>query len=99
MRNSSCYSLARSGAAALGSQLKKEYWNADNGDAISKSGTMNVTDAAHGFAASLDLAVSADAYASYMRIKVTARGAGGKSVSASCRYGRDNGEIYGWDIK
>ena len=60
---------------------------------------MDVTDAARGFAASLDLAVSADAYASYMRIKVTARGAGGKSVSATCRYGRDNGEIYGWDIK
>lgn len=91
--------LARSGAAALGSQLKKEYWKADNGEEINKSGVINVTDAARGFAASLDLAVSADAYASYMRIKVTARGAGGKSVSATCRYGRDNGEIYGWDIK
>ena len=91
--------LARSGAAALGSQLKDTYGKGNTDKAISKSGTMDVTDAARGFAASLDLAVSADAYASYMKIKVTARGAGGKSVSATCRYGRDNGEIYGWDIK
>lgn len=91
--------LARSGAAALGSQMKKEYWKADNGEKINKSCVINVTDAARGFEASLDLAVSANAGASYMRIKVTSSGAGGKSVFASCRYGRDNGEIYGWDVK
>ncbi|MDO4561789.1 MAG: hypothetical protein Q4C86_12660 [bacterium] len=91
--------LARSGAAALGAQLKKDYGTSGSGETVDKHGVMDVTDPARGFAASLDMAVSADAGASYMRISVTARGTEGKSVAVSCRYGKDNGEIYGWDVK
>ena len=91
--------LARSGAAALGAQLKKDYGTSGAGETVDKHGVMDVTDAARGFAASLDMTVSADAGAGYMRINVTARGPEGKSAAVSCRYGRDNGEIYGWDVK
>ncbi|MDO5116265.1 MAG: hypothetical protein Q4D58_09235 [Synergistaceae bacterium] len=91
--------LARSGAAALGALLEEEYGRSGSGGVINKRGVMSVADAARGIAASLDMAVSADAGEGYMRISVTASGAGGKSVAVSCRYGRDNAEVYGWDIE
>ena len=69
--------LARSGAAALGAQLKKDYGMSGSGETVDKHGVMDVIDPALGFAASLDMAVSADAGASYMRISVTARGTEG----------------------